>query len=77
MPTVPITIIRTAVAITIIRPIIVPTVRVAIIRSIVMSAVAIAIVGSIAVPPVIIDFLHGTVALGKWQNAGLRGGGSE
>jgi hypothetical protein len=41
-----------------------------------MSAVAIAIIGSIAVPP-IIDFLHlaSTVALGKRQNAGLRGRG--
>jgi hypothetical protein len=52
-----------------------PTVPIAIIWSIVMSAVAIAIaiVGSIAVTPVIIDFLHSTMALGKWQNAGLRG----
>ena len=60
MPTVPIAIIRS---------IVVPTVPVA-------SAVAIAIIGSIAVPP-IIDFLHlaSTVALGKRQNAGLRGRG--
>ena len=53
-----------------------PAVSIAIIRSVVMSAVAIAIIGSIAVPP-IIDFLHlaNTVALGKRQNAGLRGSG--
>src|SRR4029079_14399227 len=80
MPTVPIAIIRSIVVptfpVAIIRWIVVPTVPVAIIRSIVMSGVAIAIIGSIAVPP-IIDFLHlaSTVALGKRQNAGLRGRG--
>jgi len=80
MPTVPIAIIRSIVVptvpVAIIRSIVMSAVPVAIIRSIVMSAVAIAIIGSIAVPP-IIDFLHlaSTVALGKRQNAGLRGRG--
>jgi hypothetical protein len=31
---------------------------------------------AVPIPPVIIDFLHSTVALGKRQNAGLRGSGS-
>jgi hypothetical protein len=69
--TVPIAIIRSVVAITIIRSIVVSTVPIAIIRSVVMSVVPI--------PPIpIIDLLHlaSTVARGKWQNAGLRGNGS-
>ena len=75
----PPTIVMPTVPIAIIRSIVVPMVPVPVIRSIVsivMSAVAIAIIGSIAVPP-IIDFLHlaNTVALGKRQNAGLRGSG--
>jgi hypothetical protein len=66
VPTVPIAIIGSAVSITIIR-------------SVVMSAVAITIIRSaiaIPIPPVIIDFLHTTVALRKRQNVGLRGSGS-
>jgi hypothetical protein len=68
--TVPIAIIRSVVAITIIRTIVVSAVPIAIIRSVVMSVVPI--------PPIIIDLLHlaSTVARGKWQNAGLRGNGS-
>jgi hypothetical protein len=71
VPTVPIAIIRAVVAIAIIRAIVVPTVPIAIIRSVVMVSI------TVPIPP-IIDFLHlaGTVALGKWQNAGLRGNGS-
>jgi hypothetical protein len=64
-------IIRSVVAITIIRSIVVSTIPIAIIRYVVMSVVPI--------PPIpIIDLLHlaSTVALGKWQNAGLRGSGS-
>jgi hypothetical protein len=69
VPTVPIAIIRAVVAI--IRAIVVPTVPIAIIRSVVMVSI------TVPIPP-IIDFLHlaGTVALGKRQNAGLRGSGS-
>jgi len=46
-----------------------PAVSIAIIRSVGMSI-------AVPIPPVIIDFLHSTVALGKRQNAGLRGSGS-
>jgi hypothetical protein len=70
VPTISIAIIRSVVAIAIIRAIVVPTVPITIIRSVVMS---------VAVPPIpIIDFLHlaSTVALGKRQNAGLRVSGS-
>jgi hypothetical protein len=69
VPTVPIAIIRAVVAI--IRAIVVPTVPIAIVRSVVMVSI------TVPIPP-IIDFLHlaGTVALGKRQNAGLRGSGS-
>jgi len=69
--TVPIAIIRSVVAIAIIRSVVVSTVPIAIIRSVVMSVVPI--------PPIpIIDLLHlaSTVARGKWQNAGLSGSGS-
>jgi hypothetical protein len=60
VPTVSIAIIRSVVAIAIIRAIVVPTVPIAIIRSVVMSVVPI--------PPIsIIDLLHlaSNVALGK------------
>ena len=69
VPTVPIAIIGPAVSIAIIRSVVMSAVAIAIIRSVVMSI-------AVPIPPVIIDFLHSTVALGKRQNAGLRGSGS-
>jgi hypothetical protein len=67
----PPTIVVPTVPIAIIRAIVVPTVAIAIIRSVVMVSI------TVPIPP-IIDFLHlaSTVALGKRQNAGLRGSGS-